>query len=158
MTRKKSPIVYKSCPKMISLEKWMILTTLHKLPKNVGDLGKSIVAKGFKNGPKSNKSPNLVTLLWTLTPAQQHAGLQYMLFRQQQDITVSSYIKWNKISINNLVFIKLCFVQFKFLTLDKNDILCNIISFGLLCGCFMVCFSTMVKDFIVLFLKTNFYD
>ena len=33
---------------MISLEKWKILTTLQKLPKNVGDLGKWIVAKGFK--------------------------------------------------------------------------------------------------------------
>ena len=32
---------------MISLEKWMILTPLQKLPKNVGDLGKLIVAKGF---------------------------------------------------------------------------------------------------------------
>ena len=41
--RKKSPIVYKSCPKMISLE---------KLPKNVGDLGKSIVAKWFEQLPK----------------------------------------------------------------------------------------------------------
>ena len=37
---------------MISLEKRYILTTLQKLPKNVGDLGKSIVAKGFKNLPK----------------------------------------------------------------------------------------------------------
>ena len=44
---------------MITLEKWYILTPLKKLPKNVGDLGKLIVAKGFK---KSNKSPNLVTL------------------------------------------------------------------------------------------------
>ena len=26
--------------------------TLHKLPKNVGDLGKFIVAKGFKKFPK----------------------------------------------------------------------------------------------------------
>ena len=38
-TRKKSPNVSKSCPKMISLEKWWILTSLQKLPKNVGDLG-----------------------------------------------------------------------------------------------------------------------
>ena len=30
---------------------------------NVGDLDKLIVAKGFKTCPKSNKSPNLVTLL-----------------------------------------------------------------------------------------------
>ena len=37
--QKKPPNVYKSCPKMIH-------------PKNVGDLGKLIVAKGFKNLPK----------------------------------------------------------------------------------------------------------
>ena len=44
---------------MISLEKSFILTPLQKYPKNVRDLGKLIVAKGFK---KSNKLPNLVTL------------------------------------------------------------------------------------------------
>ena len=33
---------------MISIEKWLILTPLQKLPKYVGDLGKLIVAKGFK--------------------------------------------------------------------------------------------------------------
>jgi len=33
---------------MISVEKWWISTPLQKLPKNVGDLGKLIVAKGFK--------------------------------------------------------------------------------------------------------------
>ena len=36
---KKLPKAYKSCPKMISLEKLKILTRLLKLPKNVGDLG-----------------------------------------------------------------------------------------------------------------------
>ena len=36
---------------MISLEKWEILTPLQKLPKNVGDLGKLVAAKGFKNVP-----------------------------------------------------------------------------------------------------------
>ena len=41
------------------------LTPLQQLPKNVGDLGKFIVAKGFKSCPKSNKSPNLVTLFPT---------------------------------------------------------------------------------------------
>ena len=39
-------------PKMISLEKLYILTPLQNLPKNVGDSGKLIVAKGFKNLPK----------------------------------------------------------------------------------------------------------
>ena len=33
---------------MISLGKGMILTDLQKLPKNVGDSGKLIVAKGFE--------------------------------------------------------------------------------------------------------------
>ena len=33
---------------MISLEKLKILTPLQKLPKNEGDLGKLIAAKGFK--------------------------------------------------------------------------------------------------------------
>ena len=33
---------------MISLEKLEILPSLHKLPKNVGDLSKLIVAKLFK--------------------------------------------------------------------------------------------------------------
>ena len=30
----------------------MILTPLQKLPKDVGDLGKLIVVKGFENPPK----------------------------------------------------------------------------------------------------------
>ena len=37
---------------MVSLEKWMILTPLEKLPKNGGDWGKLIAARGFKNLPK----------------------------------------------------------------------------------------------------------
>ena len=37
---------------MISLEKSKILTPIQKLPKNMGDLGKIIVARGFKKLPK----------------------------------------------------------------------------------------------------------
>ena len=37
---------------MISLEKWKISTPLQNLPKNVGDLGKLIVSKGFTKMPK----------------------------------------------------------------------------------------------------------
>ena len=65
VTREKSPNVHKSCPKEISLEKLKILAPTQKLPKTVGDLGKLIIAKGFKSCPKSNKSPNLVTLTKT---------------------------------------------------------------------------------------------
>ena len=52
MTSKKSPNVYKSCPKMISIEKLKIMTPLQKLLKNVGYLGKLIVATGFEKLPK----------------------------------------------------------------------------------------------------------
>ena len=52
VTSKKLPNVYKICPKMISLEKLKILTPLQKLQKNVGDLGKIIVAKGLEKLPK----------------------------------------------------------------------------------------------------------
>ena len=37
---------------MISPEKLKILTPLQKLPKNVGDSGKIIIAKGFEKLPK----------------------------------------------------------------------------------------------------------
>ena len=37
---------------MISLEKLKILTPLQKLPNNVGDLGKLIIANGFEKLPK----------------------------------------------------------------------------------------------------------
>ena len=47
---------------MISLEKLKSLTPLQKLPKNVGDLGKQLLPQALKSCPKSNKSPNLVTL------------------------------------------------------------------------------------------------
>ena len=52
---KKLPNVYESCPNIISLEKWKILTPLQKLPENMGYLGKLIVAKGFKKLPKVQK-------------------------------------------------------------------------------------------------------
>ena len=52
VTSKESPNVYKSCPKMISLDKLKILTPLQKLSKHVGDLGKLIVVKDFEKLPK----------------------------------------------------------------------------------------------------------
>ena len=52
VTSKKSPNVYKSCPKMISLEKWKVLKPLQTLFKNVGDLGIIIFATGFEKLPK----------------------------------------------------------------------------------------------------------
>ena len=68
----------------------MILTTLQNLPKNVGYLGKLIVAKGFEKLPKVQKSPNLVTLDVSL--------IQYVTY------IVNIGMKWS-IPIRNLYFI-----------------------------------------------------
>ena len=62
---------------MISLEKLKTLTPLQKLPKNVGDLGKIIAAKCFKSCPKSNKSPNLVTLTFSETHEKRSRNCEF---------------------------------------------------------------------------------
>ena len=50
---------------MISLEKLKILIPLQKLPKNVGDLGKLIVAPGFEKLPYMvTLIPSTVTKIW----------------------------------------------------------------------------------------------
>ena len=48
---------------MISLEKFKILTPLQKLSKNVEDLVKLIVAKGFEKLPKVQEIAQMVTLV-----------------------------------------------------------------------------------------------
>ena len=55
VTRKKSPNVYKKLSKNDFTRKMIDFNTLQKLPKNVGDLGKFIVAKGFKKLLKVQK-------------------------------------------------------------------------------------------------------
>ena len=40
---------------MVSQEIWIFLTPLQNLPKNVGDLGQLVAAKGFKKLPKVQK-------------------------------------------------------------------------------------------------------
>ena len=52
VTSKELPNAYKSCPKIISIEKLNILTPLQKLTMNMGDLIKLIVATGFQKLPK----------------------------------------------------------------------------------------------------------
>ena len=52
VTRKKLPNVYKKLPKNDFTRK---MIDFQKLPKNVGDLGKFIVAKGFKKLAKVQK-------------------------------------------------------------------------------------------------------
>ena len=50
-------------PKNDFTRKMIDLTPLQKMPKNVGDFGKLLLPKALKSCPKSNKSPNLVTLM-----------------------------------------------------------------------------------------------
>ena len=72
---------------MISLEKLQILAPLQKLSKNVGDLGKLIVAKGFKSSPKSNKLPNLVILVERYV-SMMVAMITLKLFPSEMKVTV----------------------------------------------------------------------
>ena len=72
---------------MISLEKLRTFTPLQKLPKNVVDMGKQIVATGFENFPKVQKSPNLVTLL--------SSNITKMM------LTISEYTKSESITVSN---------------------------------------------------------
>ena len=52
VTSKNCQMSTKVAHNMISLEKLLILAPLQKSPINVGDLGKIILAKGFKKLPK----------------------------------------------------------------------------------------------------------
>ena len=59
--------------------------TFTKLPKNVGELDKLIVNKGFEKLPKVQKSPNLVTLVASLTPLHSKEEIRYFLQPWQVD-------------------------------------------------------------------------
>ena len=51
----------------------------------MGDLGKLIAAKGFKTCPKSNKSPNLVTLNYLFSRETFKEGRNiFIRFRKMQ--------------------------------------------------------------------------
>ena len=52
VTSKKSPNVYKSCPKWFYHKNERFWTPLQKLSENIGNLGKIIVATGFDKLPK----------------------------------------------------------------------------------------------------------
>ena len=68
---------------MISQEKWKILSHLQNLPKNVGDLGKLIVAKGFKKLPKVQKIAQSGHTGWTLGEPTPHIWYQIPLSNQR---------------------------------------------------------------------------
>ena len=63
LTSKKSPNVDKSCPKVIPLEKFKILTPLKNYQNIWAIWAKYLLPLALKSCPKCNKSPNLVTLM-----------------------------------------------------------------------------------------------
>ena len=81
VTRKKSPNVYISCTKLVSLQKLNLLTPLQKLPKNEDHFGKIVVAKGLKQLLKVQqiaKSGRTVYLL----PLTQEISLTFIAIRR----------------------------------------------------------------------------
>ena len=97
---------------MISREKLKILTPLQKLPKNVWDLGKLIVAKALKMCRKSNKSPNLVTLFtW-------HIILPLILIDKIIHLTwfcIWFTLKFEEIFVHEMSINRFCFFSTSFL-------------------------------------------
>ena len=61
----------------------MILAPLQKLPKNVGDLGKLIVAKDFKKSPKVQKIANS-----GLNGGQLDNSLSYYVLRSPPELAL----------------------------------------------------------------------
>ena len=87
---------------MIWLEKWKMLTPLQKLPKNVGDLGKLIVAKGFKKLPKVQKICSIWVHWWKAKKERENvAAFVYDWTRKvklcswENYYVVFSVTKWN---------------------------------------------------------------
>ena len=70
---------------MISLEKGMILTPLQKLPKNVRDVGKLIVAKGFK------KLPKVLKIAQSGHTGQREPNYKFI------DVTCLQFVQWTSV-------------------------------------------------------------
>ena len=60
------------------------MTPLQKLPKNVGDLGKIIVAKGFKKFPKVQKIPQ----------SGHTDGCRPLCYRTDRIFSISAEMAW----------------------------------------------------------------
>ena len=71
---------------MISLEKCYILLPLQKLPKNVRDLGKLIIAKGLKKLPKVQKIAQSGHTGWHATAKSGRRVNQSLLFQTNTDL------------------------------------------------------------------------
>ena len=63
VTSKNCKMSIKVAQKLFQQKNERFRQLLHKMPKNVGDLGKKLLPHALKSCPKCNESPNLVTLL-----------------------------------------------------------------------------------------------
>ena len=77
---------------MNSLEKWRILTPFQKLPNNVGDLGKIIVAPSFECLPKEQKIAKSGHTVhehwWPITANRVGVRILNNCFLQHFDLTI----------------------------------------------------------------------
>ena len=74
VNRQESAKCLKKLPKMISLEKWSILTPYKNCQRMWEIWANLLLPKALKTCPKSNKSPNLVTLAVSRRRPQNGAG------------------------------------------------------------------------------------
>ena len=98
---------------MISLEKWKILTSLQKLPKNVGDLEKFSVTKDFKMftlSPKNRPFWSLCSCFYSSTGLDL-SKLENTLLFQCTETTESKPVKVETGPYSDSYFYKECFLQ-----------------------------------------------
>ena len=100
---------------MISLEKWMILTPLQKLPNNVGNLGKIIVATGFEWLPKVQK---IAQYGHTATYFNRRWIISKLFFKIWNNFSLFAYFCSILIPMTNIVWILT-------IQVEKADIVCS---------------------------------
>ena len=99
----------KKLPKNDFTGKMIDFAIFTKFAWKCGSFGELIVAKWFKSGPKSNKSPNLVTLTCSLRqisfshrslffPLKNHLKIWHFKFKYKGN----EWISWRKLLLHNL--------------------------------------------------------
>jgi len=95
VTSKKSPNVYKSCPKRILLVKWNILTPLQKLPKMFWQFGKNDCCLRLWKVAQSV----INCLIWShwMWTIDKHRALEAIRGRKENQI--DKFRQWNRKSV-----------------------------------------------------------
>ena len=105
---------------MISLEKWMILTPLQKLPNNVRELGKIIVVTSFEWLSKVQKNRQIWSHCWGSTTV---STVDYSIWYG----TIGAWFSLFKLLILKMVHAQPLFNLFLFFQTEFQFLMCKIL-------------------------------